>query len=85
MARYRKLPIVIEAEQWFPDRHVAGVLLQPGDPPMGTIHTLEDRSDSYHWVTPGDYIIKGVDGELYPCKESIFRRTYEEVTDEDVL
>lgn len=30
----------------------------------------------------GDYIIKGVDGEYYPCKPDIFRRAYEEVLDE---
>jgi hypothetical protein len=30
----------------------------------------------------GDYIIKGVANEFYPCKEEIFLATYEEVTDE---
>lgn len=29
----------------------------------------------------GDYIIKGVNGEFYPCKPSIFAKTYEEVTE----
>ena len=29
----------------------------------------------------GDWIIKGVEGEYYPCKNSIFKRTYEEVND----
>lgn len=38
-----------------------------------TIETLEGtmRAD------PGDYIIKGVEGEIYPCKPSIFEKTYE--------
>lgn len=27
----------------------------------------------------GDYIIKGIDGELYPCKPEIFKKTYEEI------
>ena len=31
-------------------------------------------------ASEGDYIIKGVDGELYPCKPDIFIKTYEEVT-----
>ena len=30
-------------------------------------------------VRPGDYIIKGVQGEFYPCKPDIFEQTYEEV------
>ena len=30
----------------------------------------------------GDYIIKGVQGEFYPCKPDIFEQTYEEVADE---
>lgn len=32
----------------------------------------------------GDYIIKGVDGEFYPCKPDIFEKTYEEVQSEEV-
>ncbi|AZS11806.1 hypothetical protein PBI_NINA_52 [Gordonia phage Nina] len=32
-----------------------------------------------HWVSPGDYIIRGVQGEFYPCKPDIFAETYEEV------
>ena len=39
------------------------------------INTLE----GIHEVSWGDYIIKGVQGEFYPCKPDIFRETYEEV------
>lgn len=38
-----------------------------------SISTLEGA----HWVTPGDWIIKGVHGEFYPCKPDIFEKTYE--------
>lgn len=38
------------------------------------IHTLEGNM----LAKPGDYIIKGVQGELYPCKPDIFEATYEE-------
>lgn len=31
------------------------------------------------WVTPGDWIIRGVQGEFYPCKPDIFEATYEAV------
>src|SRR2546430_4754922 len=46
-------------------------------PPSGelTIPTLEGN----HQARPGDYIIRGVKGEFYPCKPEIFRMTYEGV------
>ena len=33
------------------------------------------------WAQPGDWIIRGVQGEFYPCKPDIFAATYEAVTD----
>lgn len=39
------------------------------------IKTLEGA----HVVIPGDFVIRGVQGEFYPCKADIFRQTYEEV------
>lgn len=39
------------------------------------IHTLEGEHNS----SIGDYIIKGIAGEFYPCKPDIFQKTYEEV------
>ena len=41
------------------------------------IDTLEGRMEA----STGDYIIKGVNGEFYPCKPGIFAKTYEEVED----
>ena len=41
---------------------------------MFCIHTLEGE----HLVQWNDYIIRGVNGELYPCKEEVFLKTYEE-------
>jgi len=45
------------------------------------IHTLEDGSDARakHVASIGDWIIKGIKGEFYPCKPDIFTATYEEV------
>ena len=46
------------------------------------IKTLEDGNDNIqvaHVATEGDYIIKGVKGEFYPCKPDIFEQTYERV------
>lgn len=42
------------------------------------IETLEGQ----HTATRGDWIIKGVAGEFYPCKQDIFEKTYEPVKDE---
>lgn len=40
------------------------------------IHTLEGNMTGQ----PGDWLIRGVAGEYYPCKDEIFRATYEELT-----
>lgn len=45
------------------------------------INTLEGE----HIANYGDYIIKGVQGELYPCKPDIFLKTYEEVIEDGNL
>ena len=44
-----------------------------------TIHTLEGDMEAHE----GDYIIKGVKGEFYPCRKDIFEETYEKVESED--
>jgi hypothetical protein len=53
------------------------------------IGTLEDGSTSdyqvEHIATQGDFIIKGVEGEFYPCKPDIFMKTYEEVPEQPSL
>ncbi len=44
------------------------------------IETLEGT----HHASVGDYIIKGIRGEFYPCKPDIFAKTYEPINEEDV-
>ena len=85
--KYRKKPVLIEARlvtygnrhevaKWcnafapdtrhaFVTNHENGIL---------RIDTLEGQM----WAQDGDYIIKGVKGEFYPCKPDIFALTYEE-------
>ncbi|MDB5448403.1 MAG: hypothetical protein JWQ97_3720 [Phenylobacterium sp.] len=43
------------------------------------IRTLEDgpNGEAKHVASPGDWIIRGVQGEFYPCKPDIFAQTYE--------
>ena len=83
MAKYRKLPVVIDAIQWTGDIHAVDAfvganserLVAPGDDNTLNIHTLEGVMSANRL----DYIIRGVAGELYPCKPDIFERTYEAV------
>lgn len=80
--KYRKKPVVVEAMQFtdetkhdclefvacdkYPEFGVNGK-------PVLHIHTLEGVMTA----SPGDYIIRGVKGEFYPCKPDIFEQTYE--------
>lgn len=50
--------------------------LTPNEPPCELfIKTLE----GIHHASVGDYIIQGVNGEIYPCKPDIFEKTYDEI------
>lgn len=82
--RYRKRPVVIEAMQFNREtwkellkftKRQACLLDTSKEPAICIIPTLEGQ----HIATEGDYIIKGVKGEFYPCKPDIFSQTYEEV------
>ena len=81
MARYRKRPVVIEAVQFDGSSEgyervcafAPGVQLEPRGADGIVIPTLEGD----HLARPGDWIIRGVKGELYPCKPDIFAATYE--------
>lgn len=82
--KFRKKPVIIEAIQWIGDNKCLDAIRQfmkPNYPVRGTescpdcliIHTLEGD----HRANKGDWIIKGVRGEFYPCKPDIFEQTYE--------
>lgn len=85
--QYRKKPVVIEAIEWNGDnlsevmQFCAGnatyELMHKGNSEL-VIATLEDGSEveAQHVASRGDWIIKGVAGEFYPCKPDIFERTY---------
>lgn len=91
--KYRKRPVEIEAFKydgdlkgsdgkyyvpgWAVEAFEKGVIhyatLKFDNPPELFINTLEGT----HHVSVGDYVIRGVKGELYPCKPDIFEETYE--------
>jgi hypothetical protein len=78
--KYRKKPVVIEAWRWngkvtdgpMPDWLVS-VALSTGDLCRLILPTLEGDLTA----SPGDWIIRGIKGEVYPCKPDIFEATYE--------
>jgi hypothetical protein len=81
---YRKKPVVIEAVQWTgamaPVAALVGHDLPTFGPPAhsGSLRIATLEGD--HECRLGDWIIKGVQGELYPCKPDIFEATYEAVS-----
>ncbi len=78
MAKFRKRPVVIEAEQWFPGKVVEGVIEGPyisGDEQLYAAKC--PTREGVFGVTPGDWIITGVMGEKYPVKPDIFEMTYD--------
>lgn len=86
MAKYRKKPIVIEAEQFTEENkdksfNFVRCNRYAGSDKAGNvtmdIHTLEGVMTA----VIGDWIIKGVQGEFYPCKPDIFKATYDLVED----
>ena len=79
--KFRKKPIIIEARQYngknaeeLVEWMKTGSLINLGKPVL-IIYTLEGQLAA----SVGDWIIKGVKGEFYPCKPDIFEETYEEI------
>jgi hypothetical protein len=92
MPKFRKKPVIIDAIKWdgtligkhyidlqFPDIRTTSIEYHEKNNTVNSwyIGTLEGQ----HRVSYGDYIIRGVKGEYYPCKPDIFEATYEAVTD----
>lgn len=85
MSRYRKKPVVIEAYQFdgsTTDVHLIEEWINGGEcPTCGGIKTRDcgriieiDTLEGTHTARAGDWIIKGVNGEFYPCKPDIFQK-----------
>lgn len=89
MAKYRKKPVVIDAiklgnewPDWFAEKHATNEITThnldgrlSGGPDYALINTLEGQMRAER----SDWIIRGVKGEVYPCKPDIFAATYEPV------
>lgn len=91
MAKYRKLPVIIEAEKV--NDLLYGFAHDFSKLPQWVIDAYDNMkiaaiTDNYFNVktlegvmlaSREDYLVKGIDGELYPCKIDIFEKTYERV------
>lgn len=87
IGRYRKRPVVIDAVQftegqafpdWLTDARMAGKVTVHLEIPGGNyliIDTLEGKMRA----DQDDWIIRGIQGEIYPCKPDIFAASYEAV------
>ena len=77
--KYHKKTVEVEAVQWTGDN-----IKEIEDFTKGNIVINEDNElyiytlEGVHLASVGDYIIKGIKGEFYPCKPDIFEQTYEE-------
>ena len=84
VSTYRKKPIEVEAVQfWLLSPDVGGddgeaIALWCGGR-IGGQHLLIETLEGLMTATEGDWIIKGVKGEFYPCKSDIFETTYDAV------
>lgn len=86
-ARYRKRPVVIDAIKWTGDNaaaiesfagHSFNVFDEPRpEDPDATAEVLDSLHSTWVLVYTGDWIVRGVRGEFYPCRGSVFAETYE--------
>ena len=89
--KFRKKPVIVEAERYDGSKEsIARILRLEGAsrPYRGRIRLYENFYENFlviptlegnHRADEGDWIIKGVKGELYPCKSDIFEATYEKI------
>lgn len=85
--KFRKKPVVIDAVQFegTPESavNVFDLFDIPGGKFVPNLHNLTEGTlliptlEGDHTASAGDWIIKGIKGEFYPCKPDIFEQTYE--------
>jgi len=84
MKKYRKKPVIIEAVQYDGTNsdEIINWIESYGGEAGFSVYTQELLIRTLEGVmraSKGDYVIKGIHDEFYPCKEDIFNKTYEEI------
>jgi len=87
--KFRKKPVIVEAVQFLPNEQSTGQIMNLASSGTRVVETFISPEGKYSLYIQtlegkmeariGDWIIKGVSGELYPCKPDIFLKTYEVV------
>lgn len=90
MAKYRKKPVVIEAVQWKGNNEIEiQEFIADGswkwEADNGKINLYICTLEGLMIAPVGDWIIRGVNGEFYPCKPDIFEKTYEKLEEEEQM
>jgi hypothetical protein len=86
--KYRKKPIIIEAFKWTggPDQTEDPIwiieAIKTGNVYFGNNTMRIKTLEGIMTANIGDWIIQGVNGEIYPCKPDIFEKTYELVKEQ---
>jgi len=90
MGIYRKKPVEIEAMQiseqtefeivkWSEGKVYTSPVLEPTENNPKGVYWQIETLEGIMTALPGDYIIKGIKGEFYPCKPDIFDLTYDKI------
>jgi len=80
MKKYRKRPVVVEAMRLLPNNTDEAIeFLKDFLVKFTDDGALVETLEGLMLVKWGNYIIKGIAGEFYPCDAEIFQQTYEEV------
>lgn len=92
MKQYRKKPLIISAFRWEGQGPDEEALIRRVKAPARDLlakcsycnqklqdHGRLEAAEKSQLVCPGDYIITGVEGEIYACAASVFEKSYEEV------
>ena len=75
--KFRRRPVVVDAIQYTGENGAEIQKWSGGAIKVGRKGLLIWTLEGSLWAAPGDWIIKGVEGEFYPCKPSIFEKVYE--------
>ena len=89
--KFRKKPVVVDAIQYLPNEQSVNAIMELASSGTRTVENFVSPEGHYNMYIEtlegkmqariGDWIIRGVSGELYPCKPDIFLKTYEVVND----
>lgn len=87
MVQFRKKPIVVEAVRWDGSSEMAKKLVKWINDQGGSANFFDVKDMTFSisistlegemYAHPGDWIIQGVENEFYPCKPSVFAKTFE--------